>query len=389
MVTMDNSNVSDKLNTGKKCRDIIKVGVFVIIFVLSVTALTYILRTNGDTKNRFMGFYAEPKNSLDVILIGSSPTYSSCVFPELYGEYGIKAYPLASNVQRPVAGLYLVKEAQKTQSPDLYMFEMRMYVGIEEGLTNSQVNIREVTDNMKYSRNRLDAIKVMTGGRAKELGNVSDKLYTFVFDIFKYHSNWRTLIDPNQWASVTYTRREPMKGYKITDKVGPAPETVISEVEAVPLDPYQEAALSDLIAYLKDNGLNALFYVSPYTLAEGDAERFATIKEEVETAGFKYLDMNQYYDEIGINFEEDFSDNGVHTNAVGAQKCTRFIGDYLKENYALPDRRVIDEATGETVGFNDTDSTWEKAYRDWQDEYEVMVAEIDRRIREKDYYVEE
>ena len=98
---METDNTRSKQN---KTSALVSIAVFAILFILVLTALTYMIRPGGDTKNRFMGFYAEPKNSLDIVMIGSSPTYSSIVMPELYGEYGIKAYPLASNVQRPAAG---------------------------------------------------------------------------------------------------------------------------------------------------------------------------------------------------------------------------------------------------------------------------------------------
>ena len=356
--------------------NLIKSAVFAVIFILAVTSLTYMIRTNGDTKNRFMGFYAEPRNSLDIVMIGSSPTYSSTVFPQLYGEYGIKAYPLASNVQRPVAGLYLTKEAQKTQKPKLYMFEMRMYVGIEEGLISNMAYTRDVTDNMRYSFNRIATINAMTDGLAA--GN-ADPLYTYYFDIFKYHSNWKTLVLKDQITSFRYVRKDPYKGYKITDKVGPANTPVIrDDVDPMELDKYQEKALSDLLEYLNANNINALFYLAPYELKENDDAKYVRIQNEVEAAGYKFLDMNKYYDEIGIDFATDFSDYGIHTNAVGAKKCTDFLGRYLKENYDLPDHRNTEGAA---------EKSWRKAYENWQGEYEEALTVIDRRIEEEDWTV--
>ncbi len=101
--------------------------IFIVIFLLVLVPVSYIVRTNGDVKDRFSGFYAEEDNTLDIVMIGSSPVFPYYSTPKLWGETGIAAYPLSSNVQRPAAMKYLVKEAQKTQSPALYIFEMRMY----------------------------------------------------------------------------------------------------------------------------------------------------------------------------------------------------------------------------------------------------------------------
>ena len=38
-----------------------KAVLFVLIFLVILQSLTYMLRTNGDIKEIFVGFYAEPK----------------------------------------------------------------------------------------------------------------------------------------------------------------------------------------------------------------------------------------------------------------------------------------------------------------------------------------
>ncbi len=347
---------------------------FVVIFVILLTMITYMMRPSGDTKNRFMGFYAEPRNSLDVIMIGSSPTYSSCVMPELYGEYGIKAYPLASNVQRPMAGKYLVREADKTQSPQLYMFEMRMYTGTEESLTINMGYTREVTDNMKYSFNRIACINAMVH---RDVNSEDGKKYTYYFDIFKYHSNWISLINLDQVTSLTYVKKDPYKGYKITDKVGPVDTpSIMTDPAPAELDPYQAKALYDLLDELDRQEADALFYLAPYDMPPEDAGKFETIKNIVESRGYDWLDMNHHYDEIGMDFSRDFSDYGIHTNAIGARKCTIFLGEYLRDHYDLPDHLADDAA----------DESWDAAYANWQDEYEKAVVEIDRRIEAGDFF---
>ena len=45
---------------------------FILIFLLLLTGVSYIVRTNGDVKDRFTGFYAEKKDSIDVLMCGDS-----------------------------------------------------------------------------------------------------------------------------------------------------------------------------------------------------------------------------------------------------------------------------------------------------------------------------
>ena len=51
------------------------------------------------------------------------------------------------------------------------------------------------------------------------------------------------------------------------------------------------------------------------------------------------------------DWQTDTFDHGEHMNLSGAQKVTHFMGEYLKRNYELPDRREDAE------------------YRDWKESY--------------------
>ena len=149
----------------------LKAVVFLAVFLWLLVTVTYIIRTNGDVKDRFTGFYAEKENTIDAILVGSSPVYPYYSAPALYGKSGIAAYPLSTNNQRPKAIKYLLKEAQKTQDPSLFIIEMRMFSMPDEEWEDTMVFTRGVTDNLKYSKNRVDAINAL----------VSDTLTILIF----------------------------------------------------------------------------------------------------------------------------------------------------------------------------------------------------------------
>ena len=56
-------------------RNVIGSIVFILIFLFLLRTVSYIVRTNGAVKDRFSGFYAEPKDTIDAVMIGSSPVY--------------------------------------------------------------------------------------------------------------------------------------------------------------------------------------------------------------------------------------------------------------------------------------------------------------------------
>ena len=359
----------EEKRSGSRRQEALQAAVFVLLFLTLLWPVSYMVRTNGDVKDRFAGFYAEKKDSLDVVIIGSSPVFPYYAAPKLWGETGIAMYPLSTNVQRPAAMRYLAEEAEKTQSPALYIFEMRMFTMEEAGLMENMAYTRGVTDNLRYSPQRIRTIQGLVPEDDDE-GRLS-----YYIDIMKYHTNWKMLALPSEWANMFYCHSHPLKGYTFRDEVGPQPRPACggaAGVLAVPKE--QEAYLRDLLAYLKEEGKEALFIVSPYGESLEDQQMFNYMAGIVKESGYDFLNMNDYYDEIGIVFEEDFADYGSHTNAVGAEKCTDFLKDHLKGRYTLPDHR------GDA-----SYASWDKSYELWKTRQDEAVKTIRERIANEEY----
>lgn len=341
--------------------------IFIAIFLYILMTVTYIIRTNGDVKDRFTGFYAEPENTIDVVMIGSSPVYPYYSAPQMWGEYGITAYPVSSNLQRPIAATYMAEEVRKTQSPALYVFEMRMYTARETDLTNNMAYTRGVTDNMKYSWNRVKTIRAMVDDASER--------YTYYFDKFKYHSNWKTMVLPEQLASFRYERLNGLKGYTMTDEVGPCEEVDTSAItQKLAMPEKQEEALYLLLDYLKENKLQALFILSPTVMEEEKQMMYNYMEEIIKNYGYEFLNMNNYTEEIGLDYATDFSDYGGHTNALGARKCTAFLAGYMVDHYSLTDKR-------KSTGYE----TWDASYEQWKKEWEKARVTIEERIKNGDF----
>lgn len=352
-----------------KARAAIQMIAFTGIFLLLLISVSYMVRTNGDVKDRFSGFYAEKNNTLDIVMIGSSPVFPYYAAPKLWGETGIAMYPLSSNLQRPAAMRYLVEEAEKTQDPALYIFEMRMFTIEDEGLRENMAYTRGVTDNMRYSLRRIRTIQALVPEDDEE-GRLS-----YYLDIMKYHTNWKMLALPSEWANMTYRKASPLKGYAFKDEVGPQSMPDCGGAEgkkAIP--PEQETCLKDLLDYLRQSGKDALFIVSPYGESMEEQQMFNYMEEIVNSYGYSFLNMNNYYEEIGIIFEEDFADYGSHTNAVGAEKCTDFLREYLQKQYSFVDKRG-----------NGAYQSWDEAYERWKSEMESARETIRDRVARGEY----
>lgn len=352
--------------TGKQA---VKTVSFIGIFIVILSSLTYVIRTNGEVKDIFTGFYAEKDDTLDVVMIGSSPVYPFYAAPKLWGEYGITCYPLSSHVQRPSAALPLLKEVYKTQKPRVVVFEMRMYTMEDGDMESNMAYARGVTDNMKYSLNRIYAVNRLVADKKER--------YTYYFDIFKYHSNWKTMILPEQLACFDYEKSHPLKGFVIKDEVGPLEEEripVCTDVTGtLPIPSEQEERLYELLDYLKEKNQQALFIVSPYRVEEDEMMMFNYMKPVIEAYGYEFVNMNQKYEEMNIDFTTDYYDYGGHVNALGAEKCTDYLGKLLRK-FDLPDKK-------EETGYD----SWHKAYEHYTELNTEAIKTIYDRIAREEY----
>ncbi len=350
-------------------RQIFKSIIFIVLIMWMMVHLTYIIRTNGSVKDRFVGFYAEKNHTIDAVMIGSSPVPMSINTPKIYGDMGITMYHMSSNMQRPVATKYLVEEVLKSQSPELFIFEMRMWGASDENLMDNMAHTREVTDNMKYSINRVKAINAMVSDPSERL--------TYYFDIFKYHSNWKTLFLWSQFRTLFYAYPEKLKGYLPETDVGPSEAPVlIEESRMCPIPPEQEEYLLDLLDYLDEKNINALFVITPFSANEDEQKEFNYMADIIEKRGYTFLDMNRHLDEIGLDFATDIRDFGTHTNVLGAEKITTYFEKYLKENY-------VD--TG--IAFA-TDHRGDKKYKSWDEAYGRYLERKDQDIEKAKYNAE-
>ena len=353
-------------------KTILKEICFVAFFLTFLCTLTYILRPDSDTKRRFAGFYAQEKNSLDVIYIGSSPVQPYWASALAWNEYGFTSWPLGTSVQQPRAAIFLIKEALKTQSPKVVIFELRMFTKGQDEFDRSSDKegfIRLLTDNMKVSWNRDKLIDVLIP-KFKER-------YSYYFDIIKYHTLWKGIgkINYEYWDC----KREDEKGGHLVDAdvvnllAGKQDYSMIREKEPIPLE--QEGVLRDLIAFCQKKGIQMLFTVNPYIATESEQRNFNYMSDIITNEyGYNFINFNDLYDKIEVDFAMDFYNVG-HMNTHGAIKFTRYLADYLVKTYGLEDKRG-------GVGYSDE---WDAMYESWKVEADKAIATIEQKVKEGNY----
>lgn len=335
---------------------------FILIFVLLLTGVSYIVRTNGDIKDRFAGFYAEEKDSIDVLMFGGSTIATSFSPGYMWGEYGFTSYPLSSNTQRPKAIQYLLEEAYKYQSPKVVVVELRMFTYEDEVLKKDEPHIREVTDNMRYSLHRFKTVHDLTDG----VGTFEDKL-SYYFDIIKYHSNWSMFFKAEELQKADYSKADLHKGFEHPEEIlyhNEEYDQYIPTEERGAIPTEQEEELRELMSFLKENDQKALFVVTPCIYGTEYYAQMNYMKDIIEQEGFCYLNV---HDHVDYDCTTDYLDGG-HSNILGAKKCSELLGATISREYGLTDRRN------------------QKGYESWNESYKAFIEVYDEVNNNKEKY---
>ena len=286
-------------------------------------------------------------------MVGTSSVYSGWIPSLAWKEYGLTIYPASFN-EIPFFLYENIIKAIRSRHEDMDFFVVdirgirKMRGPIKEAI------VRRVTDVLPWSENRMDALErsfeVLETYNERPLTAMEKASY--YFPLLKYHSRWSSLE-----AADYVTMRDKYKGTPPNDRQNLEFQT--SEIQIDPknltkrcgeLDALQEKAVYSLLDYAREENLRLLFVSFPANNNRRVQKLFNEVLRIAESRGYDTLNFNteKAYQEVGLNFSEDFR-NDSHLNSKGAQKVTKYLGEYIRSSYELPDHRG------------------EEAYKSWDD----------------------
>ena len=293
----------------------------------------------GIQSRTYTNFYDLPRNSVDVLIIGSSTIRESVISQQLYNDYGVVSYNLASSAQSVLVSYYWLKEALKTQSPKAVIVETLCFfsdVGVQPS------NNRPAVDEMRWGLNKLEFVRDFGKYNPSE-----DTKSHFLINL-RYHDRWKKLkqedfivkdIIPEfdlKGYSGGYNKTNNLKFKAFqaagSDKMGKFPESTSYYIE-------------NIISLCKSHGIKLILVKTPH--AAHTIELHNALKELAVQNELPFYDMNEesLFAQTGIDFNADFADQ-THVNYHGALKVTDFIGKVLVNDIGIQPRKAEEwEAT--------------------------------------------
>ena len=296
-----------------------------VVFVAGACALGLIVAGVLGYKSRYLPmmrtFLSEPHDTYDVIAAGSSRMYCTLTPIELYRNYNIKAFCLATQ-QQPIEVSYTyLKKAIALQRPKVVILEMFMFVKREVGSVIAEGVAHDSCDPLPLD---WDKVELLLNANFK--GSIED----YVIPFLKYHSRWKELKGYDFDLSVG---RNVNKGYiLLSGKISAGlSQKSFQDVKLVSLSDDALFWLGKIVRLVKSSGAELVMLLAPYPTDMKDAGRIKHIAEFAKENGLMFLNLLERFDEIGLDSENDFYDRG-HLNVFGADKATRFIGKFLKDH---------------------------------------------------------
>ena len=295
----------------------------------------------------------------DVIFIGDCEIFESFVPAILWEEYGISAYLRGGAQQLVWHSYYMLEDALRYETPRAVVFNV---YALKYGEPQKEAYNRMALDGMEWSPVKAEAINASM--------TEEESFIDYVFPFLRYHSRWSELTAED----FTYAWQDkPLvsdSGYLMQTGVVPAD----TQAEFTPEPLFDPALPATAMAYLDkmrelcdEKGIELILVKAPtnfwryHWYDEWDGQ----ITDYAETHGLAYYNLIPKSAEIGLDMNTDTYDGGAHLNVYGAEKLTRYFGEILAGNHAIPDRR----------GEGDTASVWQKRVEAYYARKTAMEAE--------------
>ncbi len=293
-----------------------KIILFILIVGLIINFLGILFDPNISNPfgYSYYKYTKEEENTIDVLFMGSSFMYCTFSPNEAQKDYGFSSYVVAAPEQPMKKTYENMLEALKTQNPSTIVLEIK---SLEFKVSDSPSNENEIIklpDSSKES-----TMEIMPKG---------------ITSFLNYHSRWKSINKDSFKGAVKYftdkNDKDPDKGYVYLSDSGENISLIEEDAFAINESfPINMKSLDKIVDLCEKNGIDLVFLIAP----SANKNYFHNYLNEVQLhyPEVPVLNLNNYIDEIGLDFKTDMFDGG-HTNYNGAVKCTGFISKYLYEN---------------------------------------------------------
>ena len=315
----------------KVCLSILIIG----IFILSLGFLNRLLSPKYQDSlvegHMIKEYYGEEMNH-EVIFLGDCEVYANFSPLVMYEEEGITAFVRGTSQQLIWQSLGILKETLKYEIPKIVVFNVN---ALRYDKPVSEAYNRLTLDNMKWSREKLEIIK---DSMLEE-----ESLLDYILPILRYHSRFSKLTQED-FKYLFSEKNITFNGFLINKNIKPV--SSLPTKKTLPNYNFSDNVLEylDKITSLcEENNIKLILIKAPSLYPYWYQEYDNQIKEYAYQNNLDYYNFQELATEIGLDYQTDTYDGGLHLNLYGATKLSKYFAHILKEKYNLTDYRTNEE----------------------------------------------
>jgi hypothetical protein len=301
---------------------------FLLVFLMLLQRLLMPKYITEIHEGRMIEEYYDEVKQHDVIFVGDCEVFSNISPVTLWENYGITSYIRGSAQQLVWQSYYLLKDTLTYEKPKVVVFNV---LAMKYNEPQKEAYNRLTLDGMKLSKAKLGAIKASM--------MPEEEFISYLFPILRYHSRWNAL-SSEDFKYLFQKDKITHNGFLM--RIDTKPVTFLPEARKLADYSFGSNAysyLDKMTQLCKENDIRLILIKSPsvypYWYPEWDQQMTDYAKEK----GLTYINFLNDTGAMGIDYNTDTYDAGLHLNLAGAEKFSDYFGKILSADYGLEDHR--------------------------------------------------
>ena len=322
-----------------KIRTVGSVTAVLVAFAVLLQLVTALLQPKYMTslvEGSMVSQYYGESGGHDVIFVGDCEVYANFTPLEMYRQAGITAYVRGTAQQMIWQSYYLLKETLSWEVPRVVVLNVN---AMRYSQPVSEAYNRMTIDTMRWSREKIGIIRASM--------TEEETFLSYVFPILRYHSRFDELTGED----IRYlfrTKDNTWKGHLVNTGVVPVENLPARRILADYRFSDNCWSWLDRIRELcGEHGVELILIKAPSVYPYWYEEYEAQIKAYAREHNITYYNLLNSAEAIGIDYQTDTYDGGMHLNLSGATKLSHWFADLLAREHGLSDRREAPEVRAE------------------------------------------
>lgn len=327
-------------------KKVLKIILFILLFVLFFSLSEIYFKRRIPTVD--YAYNMLPKNSIDILFIGSSHSY--CSFnTDLFDSYlNVSTFNFGTDSQAIPGSYYAIKEILKKQDIKIVVLEVLSIATPKGTERNFYANTRKIVDDMKISKNKIEA----------NLKNfpINKRVINF-FNTTTYHERWKEIEKLNFNKSIP--THKGFLGNDFNFIAGTLNYNIYNESLNKKFNynhPEENIIfLEKLCQYLNERSIKLILVSTPVIPSRDLLQAKYSIEENE-----KVKEIIEKYNNVEIiNFNNDkelklekmhFSDDG-HLSLAGSDLVSQKMARMLEEKYEETLKNIKRESDIKTIEY--------------------------------------